>query len=377
MAQTITPVVHGGSRRRWAGSVALHVLGASLSAAAMGGLLGAIGSILGAPWGIAGMLGLILLALAYAARELFGLPVPIPELRRQVPEWWRGSFGPRIAAFLYGVALGPGFGTHLRHGTFVVVAGAAIAVGDPVLGMAMLLPFGFARALGVAVASGARNERAVMAAGERLERIGSGPFPRIANAIALLGLAAAAGVVNIDDGGPASWAVSAVIAGTFGWAAAAKALRPSAWREALAVHGLPPRAERGTALLVPAAEASVAALLLAGSIRMGAALALGLLGLFSAALVRARRLRGDRLPCGCFGTRGRRSVRWLLARNAALAALALLALSRPAAIPLAAPSTEDVLPAALAIGGIALTAWLIRRGTELWPRQGSSPVRAD
>src|SRR5688572_21070831 len=141
MAQTITPVVHGGSRRRWAGSVAMHVLGASISAAALGGVLGATGSILGAPWGRGGLLVVVLTALAYAARELFGLPIPLPELRRQVPEWWRGSLGPRVAAFLYGVALGPGFGTHLRHGTFVVVAATAVAVGDPVVGMAMLLPF--------------------------------------------------------------------------------------------------------------------------------------------------------------------------------------------------------------------------------------------
>src|SRR5918996_5003348 len=102
MVQTITPVVHGGSRKRWAGSLALHVLGASMSAAALGALLGASGSILGAPWGRAGMLVVGAIALAYATRELFGVAVPIPEIRRQVPEWWRGAVGPRTAAFLYG-----------------------------------------------------------------------------------------------------------------------------------------------------------------------------------------------------------------------------------------------------------------------------------
>src|SRR5436305_741502 len=53
MVQTITPVVHGG-RARWGRSVALHTLGATLSASALGAALGAAGAVLGAPWGAFG-----------------------------------------------------------------------------------------------------------------------------------------------------------------------------------------------------------------------------------------------------------------------------------------------------------------------------------
>src|SRR5919109_5174495 len=114
MVQTITPVVHGGRRSRWIAVVALHGLGAASAATAFGSMLAAVGSVLGAPWGRAG--GLIVggLAFLYTAREVFALPVPIPDRRRQVPEWWRTAFSPGTAAFLYGVGLGVGFFTYQR-----------------------------------------------------------------------------------------------------------------------------------------------------------------------------------------------------------------------------------------------------------------------
>src|SRR5919106_257199 len=54
MAQTITPVVHGGRGARWAKVIALHVVGATASAALLGAALGAAGAALGAPWGLLG-----------------------------------------------------------------------------------------------------------------------------------------------------------------------------------------------------------------------------------------------------------------------------------------------------------------------------------
>lgn len=94
MVETIVPVVHGGSRRRYLASVALHALGATLAAAAFGALLGGIGLLLGAPWGLAGAALVAVLSLVYAAREGVGLRVPLPCRRRQVPQWWRTFFSP-------------------------------------------------------------------------------------------------------------------------------------------------------------------------------------------------------------------------------------------------------------------------------------------
>src|SRR4029450_4468699 len=101
MVETITPVVHGGSRSRWGVSGAVHAFGAAASAAVAGGR-GARGG--GARVGGAGALLVGASSAAYLARE-FGAPVPVPQLRRQVPDWWRTFFPPNVAAFLYGIGL--------------------------------------------------------------------------------------------------------------------------------------------------------------------------------------------------------------------------------------------------------------------------------
>ncbi len=377
MAQTITPVVHGGSRRRWAVSLVLHLLGALASAATLGALLGATGALLGAPWGRGGMLIVALIAIAYAAREITGLPVPILELRRQVPEWWRGSFGKHTSAFLYGLALGPGVGTHLRHGTFIAVAAVALVVGDPLLGVALVTPFGLARALGLAVVSNARTSAAVGNVGERLERVGAGAVPRIANGLALIALAAAALMTSLPSGEPAQWLWPLALAATFAWAAAAKLLRRGAWRQAVRAHALPGWMERVATPAVPAVEVAVVILLLAGRVRAGAALAVLLLAAFSLAIPRARRSEDGLVPCGCFGGRARRSVRWLLTRNAALGLLALGALVAGDAIPLEMPGAGEALPGLLVILGVGLLGAVVRKGAGLWSKQEIGPFETN
>src|SRR5918996_3012723 len=89
MVEPITPVVHGGNRRKWGIAVAAHTLGAALSAAALGAALAGAGRALGAPWGLPGLVVVAGVGVLYAARELLGLRVPVPERRRQVPEHWR------------------------------------------------------------------------------------------------------------------------------------------------------------------------------------------------------------------------------------------------------------------------------------------------
>ena len=113
MVETITPVVHGGSRSRWGISLALHAIGAAVAAAIVGSLLAGAGALLGAPWGVPGGVLVASAAALYVAREL-GAPVPVPQLRRQVPDWWRTFFPLHVAAFLYGLGLGPGFLTYLE-----------------------------------------------------------------------------------------------------------------------------------------------------------------------------------------------------------------------------------------------------------------------
>lgn len=366
MVETITPVVHGGRTGRWARALAAHVVGAAAAAAAFGALLGLAGALLGAPWGLPGAIAVAVVAGVYALRELAGVPVPIPERRRQVPEWWRRMLPPDAASFLYGASLGIGFLTYLRHGTLVAVSAAAVAVGDPLLGAAVLLPFGIARSVAMAVVGGARTPDQVSGVIDRLERLGASTVPAIANGVALIALGIA---VVVAGTGPAAGTPAPMpamlLAVVFSWAALSKLARPRAWRETVDAHRLPGVLPWPTLIVVPAAEAAVAALALSGRVPLAAGVALAMLAGFSAALVRLRRLRGDRVPCGCFGTRRVRDVRVLLARNAALAVVAVAALgtspTRSLVDGLRLARGPEVLPAALVAVGVAVAALLGRR----------------
>ena len=188
MVETIDPVVHGGSRKRYRRTVALHIVGAALSASATGALLALVGAWAGGPWGRGGVVVVLLAAGIYAAREGLGAPIPLPQRRGQVPEWWRTFFSPGVAALLYGAALGPGFFTYLSVGTVVPVAAAAAVSADPLLGAGLFGAFGIARAL--AIPLGTRGHRAGRL--DLFDRGGSRLVLRSANAIVLGVVVAAA-----------------------------------------------------------------------------------------------------------------------------------------------------------------------------------------
>ncbi len=192
MVETIAPVVHGGKNRRYWLSVALHVIGAALSAAALGLLLGAIGAAFDPSRNVA-LSFVVAVAVLYAARELFGVPVPLPDLDRQVPDWWRTFFAPPVAAFLYGLGLGVGFLTFLSFGTLVAVAVGAVVAGDPIVGAELMTPFGIAR--GASVVFGARTTTAeVESRVQRLQDLARSRGPRLVNGGTLLAVALAAAV---------------------------------------------------------------------------------------------------------------------------------------------------------------------------------------
>jgi methylamine utilization protein MauE len=363
MVETITPVVHGGSRRRWAGSVVLHAIGAAASAAVAGALLAGVGALLGAPWGVAG-LGLVAASAAlYVAREL-GAPVPVPQLRRQVPDWWRTFFPPHVAAFLYGIGLGPGFLTYLGHGTLVVVSVAAFASGRPLVGAAVLAPFGLARGLGPVLAFGVRSPTDGAALVERLERSASRARWRIANALALAAVTAATVVEIRTVEGPSEFGAlaSAALALTFTAAAVTKLARGAAWKRTLAAYRLPAGASRVAAFGVPIVELAIVALVVVGLGSTAGIVSLAALVVFSATIVAGRVRAGRRLECGCFGGSATRDYRVLLARNLALAGVSFVAWTAgqdaPLVRSLGEPGAADLLPMALVVAGLALAVWV-------------------
>ena len=363
MVETITPVVHGGSRERWGISLALHAIGAAMAAAIVGSLLAGAGALLGAPWGVPGAVLVVAAAALYVAREL-GAPVPVPQLRRQVPDWWRTFFTPNLAAFLYGLGLGPGFLTYLGHGTVVAVSVAAFASGRPLLGAAVLAPFGLARGLGPVLSFGVRSPSDAAALVERLDRSASKARRRVANALALsmVLVATLLEVRTIDAPSGVGALAAAVLALTFGAAAVAKLARGAKWRRMLGSYGLRPGATRLAGFGVPAVELGIAAAVLVGLASSAGLLSIVALVAFSGGIVLGRVRAGRRLECGCFGGSGTRDYRLLLARNLALAGVAFVAWRAGEDAPLVRALGEtagaDLLPVALVVLGLALAVWV-------------------
>jgi hypothetical protein len=345
-----------------------------VAAGAFGAALGATGSALGAPWGAAGLVAIATVGALYLAREAFGLPIPVPQLRRQVPDWWRTFFPFAPSAFLYGMGLGVGFFTFLAHGTLVVVSAAALASGRPALGAALLAPFGLARGLSAMVAMRTRTTEEGAALVGRLADAASRPVWRVAHVIALAAIVGIATwtAVSAESVGRAGRVAAAVLSIAFGSAAVVKIAGRRRWARALASYRLGPL--EGPALVgVPVVELALAALPFLGLASTAGVAALVAVSVFSAAIVVGRIRVGRRLDCGCFGASRARDYRLLLARNAALAVVAVVAWreGRDAWIggSLAAPSGSDLLPAALVAFGVALAMWVsvravvtVRRG---------------
>lgn len=362
MVETITPVVYGG-RLRWTAALVLHVVGATATAALFGAGLGALGVFLEAPWGRAGMAALATVAIVYTLGELPRVTAAVPQLRHQVPDWWRDFFSWPIAAVLYGAGLGIGFLTFLSHGTLVVVSFAALASGDPLLGALVVGAFGLTR--GLSAARGARV-RTQEDSQRLVDRLAASPERRraIANGAASAAVAAAASAQAVRAGdGWASFA-TAGLAIAFAWAAASKVFDAGVWRRTLAEHGLARNVEAAATFAVPVAEIAVPLLAASGLTRAAGIWAATLLTVFTAEALRAWRRFGPQVPCGCFGGREPVAPSALLLRNGGLAAVALVVIMREAPQPLlpwpAWPASGEVLPMVLVFGGLGVagfTSW--------------------
>ena len=193
MVETIAPVVHGGRKAPYYATVGLHAAGAMVAAAIAGALFGAIGMILGAPWGSLGLALVVVVSVTYAARELLALPIPLPERRAQVPDWWRTFYSPGTTAMMYGAGLGAGFLTYLTYGTYVSVATLAVVSGDPIVGAILCIPFGLARGLSVLVSRRTIDTGMLV---ERLNDVATTGHPSMVNGVTML-IVAGAGLVAL------------------------------------------------------------------------------------------------------------------------------------------------------------------------------------
>jgi cytochrome c biogenesis protein CcdA len=139
-----------GRRAVTLAACAAFAAGALAGGAALFGALGAVGSLLGADGGRPAAVAAFGVAVTGALAELRGVRIR-PQIRRQVPEPWRRVLPLPLAAALYGVLLGVGFATFVLTLAVVALAAISLALGDPVLGLAVGAAFGAGRALPVVV----------------------------------------------------------------------------------------------------------------------------------------------------------------------------------------------------------------------------------
>lgn len=153
MVGTVLPIVYGERKR---GKLPLtlwcHILGYLFGAAAIGGVLGALGVaflwqaqfvIKDFPLFVAtGLIGLV-----YSSREFGLVQVPVLHCTRQVPHGWRLVFSPRTRALCYGFALGLGLATRIPVSTFYVAAFWVTFSGSPLRSSLAMCAFGAGRAL--------------------------------------------------------------------------------------------------------------------------------------------------------------------------------------------------------------------------------------
>ena len=148
MVSTLGPTGHSGGRGTTLAACAAFVPGALAGGVATFAALGALGALLGG--GQVALLAGAAVAGAAALAEATGRRI-VPQVRRQVPEHWRRVLPLPLAAAAYGVLLGLGFTTFVLTFAVPALAGVALAVGDPLVGVALGLAFGAGRALPVVV----------------------------------------------------------------------------------------------------------------------------------------------------------------------------------------------------------------------------------
>lgn len=155
--------------------------------------------------------------------------------------------------------------------------------------------------------------------------------------------------------------LAAVLSVVFAWSAWAKLLRYEEWLAALARYRLAPGLERPARAAVPVFESVVPILFITGNVGAGAALVVALVAAFSLAVLRARSLEGDRLPCGCFGKSKVRDYRLMLVRNSVLGAIAGALLLAGNDVPLfdgmGAPTSSEFVPLMLSVLGVIAAGW--------------------
>jgi hypothetical protein len=200
MLTSITPLGERGRRSRWGVTTAFFVVGSTFAGALLGGLAGAVGSLLGL-----GSLGAAPRLLALIGAALIGAWLDLrlrrralPGVSRQVNEDWLHSYRGWVYGLGFGFQLGLGLVTVVSASAVYLAFLAAALTASPLAGAALGAAFGLLRAATLFAAAGVETPAQLVRLGDRLARW-EGPAARLA--IAAQTALALAGILLLAAGG--------------------------------------------------------------------------------------------------------------------------------------------------------------------------------
>ncbi len=168
MLASITPLGERGRQMNWIVTVTAFALGATVAAAALGAVLGLLGSLLAAIDERVRLAAFALAALAAFALDAFLDKVPGPN--RQVNERWLDEYRGWIYGLGYGAQLGVGITTVVSSAATYLALFAALLSGEAATGALIMGVFGAARGLTPLAVAGVRAPAQLLAVHRALIR---------------------------------------------------------------------------------------------------------------------------------------------------------------------------------------------------------------
>jgi sulfite exporter TauE/SafE len=189
MLSSISPLGEQARASRWWVTTAAYVLGSLLGGLTLGGLFGALGSLVPEPWRSSpwalGLAGALLLAGLALDLRVGGLA--LPSWRRQVDEQWLTRYRGWVYGVGFGTQLGFGLVTIITSSTTYAVVLLALLTGSPAAGLLIGGVFGLVRALPSVLMAGVRDRGELHRIFSRVER-----WAKTADVIARVALVAGA-----------------------------------------------------------------------------------------------------------------------------------------------------------------------------------------
>jgi hypothetical protein len=170
MLGSITPLGERGRGSRWGVTVSAYLMGSAVGGAALGAMLGWIGS----PLDLSANARLAILGMAIGIGIAFDLRVAglrLPTTHRQVDEAWRASYRGWVWGVTFGAQLALGVITVVTTAFVYVTWLAAFLGGSVAVGALIGLAFGLARALPILSVAGVRTSGQLLSIDRTLQRL--------------------------------------------------------------------------------------------------------------------------------------------------------------------------------------------------------------